>query len=61
MVIKNGKGHSMVGFLGKREQREIKAELEKLKDYQDANNKSFVVAKKLQQIDILKASMGASN
>ncbi|MGW8040037.1 hypothetical protein ACWEX2_07385 [Staphylococcus xylosus] len=63
MVIKNGKGHSMIGFLGKREQREIKAELEKLKDYQDANNKSFVAAKKqtsnkLQQIDILKASMG---
>ncbi|MGW7952536.1 hypothetical protein [Staphylococcus kloosii] len=34
MVIKNGKGHSMLGFLGKREQREIKAELEKLKGYQ---------------------------
>ncbi len=62
MVIKNGKGHSMLGFLGKREQREIKAELEKLKGYQDANNKSFVTAKKqaskkLQQIDAVKANM----
>ena len=47
--------------LGKREQREIKAELEKLKGYQDANNKSFVTAKKqaskLQQIDAVKANM----
>ncbi|TID09267.1 hypothetical protein HMPREF9955_1200 [Staphylococcus epidermidis FS1] len=62
MVIKNGKGHSMLGFLGKREQRKIKAELEKLKGYQDANNKSFVTAKKqasnkLQQIDAVKANM----
>ncbi|HHD0803747.1 TPA: hypothetical protein ACN103_001879 [Staphylococcus aureus] len=62
MVIKNGKGHSMLGFLGKREQREIKTELEKLKGYQDANNKSFVTAKKqasnkLQQIDAVKANM----
>lgn len=52
----------MLGFLGKREQREIKAELEKLKGYQDANNKSFVTAKKqaskkLQQIDAVKANM----
>ncbi|MEB7693586.1 hypothetical protein NGB27_12185 [Staphylococcus epidermidis] len=45
MIIKNGKGHSMLGFLGKREQREIKAELEKLKGYQDTNNKSFIAAK----------------
>lgn len=45
-VIKNGKKHSMVGFLGKREQCEIKAELEKLKGYTDANNKSFMFAKK---------------
>ena len=62
MVIKNGKGHSMLGFLGKREQREIKAELEKLKGYQDANNKFFMTAKKqasnkLQQIDAVKANM----
>lgn len=62
MVIKNGKGHTMLGFLGKREQREIKTELEKLKGYQDANNKSFVTAKKqasnkLQQIDAVKANM----
>lgn len=45
MIIKNGKGHSMLGFLGKREQREIKAKLEKLKGYQDTNNKSFIAAK----------------
>ncbi|MCD8820522.1 hypothetical protein BUZ15_08715 [Staphylococcus gallinarum] len=62
MIIKNGKGHSILGFLGKREQREIKAELEKLKGYQDANNKSFIAAKKqatnkLKQIDAVKASM----
>ncbi|UXR37906.1 hypothetical protein MUA41_00130 [Staphylococcus simulans] len=62
IIIKNGKRHSMVGFLGKREQREIKAELEKLKEYQDANNKFFMFAKKqasnkLQQIKTLKANM----
>ncbi|PHK50098.1 hypothetical protein [Staphylococcus edaphicus] len=62
MVIKNGKGHAMLGFLGKREQSEIKAVLDKPKGYQDANNKSFVAAKKqasnkLQQIDTVKANM----
>lgn len=51
IIIKNGKRHSMVGFLGKREQREIKAELEKLKEYQDANNKSFMFAKSKRQIN----------
>ncbi|MHD0396294.1 hypothetical protein ACY2DA_00200 [Staphylococcus simulans] len=61
-IIKNGKGHSMSGFLRKREQREIKTELEKLKGYQDANSKAFISAKKqasnkLQQIDTVKANM----
>ena len=48
MVIKMVKGIPCSGFR-KREQREIKAELEKLKGYQDANNKSFVTAKSRRQ------------
>ncbi|PTH59906.1 hypothetical protein BU599_07755 [Staphylococcus arlettae] len=66
IVIKNGKGHAMLGFLGKREQKEIKEALEKLKGFQDANNKSFAAAKKqasnkLQQINTVKANMVQAN
>lgn len=52
----------MLEFLGKLEQHEIKAKLEKLKGYQDANNKTFMTAKKhapykFQQIETVKTSM----
>ena len=62
MVIKNGKGHSMSGFLRKREQREIKARLNEMKGYKDANSKSFVAAKKqmnnkLEKVDEVRANM----
>lgn len=62
MVIKNGKGHSMSDFLGKREQREIKARLNEMKGYKDANSKSFVAAKKqmdnkLEKVDEVRANM----
>ena len=62
MIIKNGKGHSMSGFLGKREQREIKARLNQLKGYKDVNSKAFLAAKKqtnnkLGEIDEVRANM----
>lgn len=62
LIIKNGKGHSMDGFLGKREQKVITKELTKIKKYQDANNKTYNKVKKetkskLNKIDEVRLNM----
>ncbi|MBE5675623.1 hypothetical protein HUZ99_04210 [Staphylococcus sp. SS87] len=65
-VLKNGKGHSMDGFLTKEEQKAIKKELKKVQGYVEENNKSFVknsnnAMSKLASIELLRANMMTTN
>ncbi|MBE5666217.1 hypothetical protein HU002_04655 [Staphylococcus sp. SS251] len=65
-VLKNGKGHSMSGFLTEQEQKAIKKELKKVQGYVEENNKSFVknsnnAMSKLASIELLRANMMTTN
>lgn len=65
-VLKNGKGHSMDGFLTEQEQKAIKKELKKVQGYVEENNKSFVknsnnAMSKLASIELLRANMMTTN
>ncbi|HDA0053583.1 TPA: hypothetical protein O4Q66_000541 [Staphylococcus aureus] len=62
IVLKNGKGHSMDGFLTEQEQKAIK----KVQGYVEENNKSFVknsnnAMSKLASIELLRANMMTAN
>ncbi len=66
IVLKNGKGHSMDGFLTEQEQKAIKKELKKVQGYVEENNKSFVknsnnAMSKLASIELLRANMMTTN
>ncbi|HHP5456027.1 hypothetical protein [Staphylococcus aureus] len=66
IVLKNGKGHSMDGFLTEQEQKAIKKELKKVQGYVEENNKSFVknsnnAMSKLASIELLRANMMTAN
>ncbi|MDG0778515.1 hypothetical protein MRS73_11465 [Staphylococcus aureus] len=66
IVIENGKGHSMDGFLTEQEQKAIKKELKKLQGYVEENNKSFVkhsnnAISKLASIELLRTNMMTTN
>ncbi|MEX2948364.1 hypothetical protein ABH521_006755 [Staphylococcus warneri] len=66
MIIKNGKGHSMIGFLGKNEQKEIKDNLKSLEGYKDANRKTYKSVKKMTEnkfgnIDNVRTNMMQAN
>lgn len=66
IVIKNGEGHSMDGFLIKGTQAKILAELKRVKGYQDANNKSFESVRKqtrrrLDKVETLRANWIQTN
>ncbi|HFN8235169.1 TPA: hypothetical protein ACHHAY_002359 [Staphylococcus aureus] len=66
IVLKNGKGHSMDGFLTEQEQKAIKKELKKGQGYVEENNKSFVknsnnAMSKLASIELLRANMMTTN
>ncbi|HDA0369245.1 TPA: hypothetical protein O5K64_001089 [Staphylococcus aureus] len=66
IVLKNGKVHSMDGFLTEQEQKAIKKELKKVQGYVEENNKSFVknsnnAMSKLASIELLRANMMTAN
>ena len=59
LIIKNGEGHSIDGFLKKFAQEMIKSELRKLKVYQEENNKIFKLAinkteNRLEKVNLLR-------
>lgn len=62
LILKNGKGHSMDGFLSADEQKVIKKVLKKLEKYEEANDKTYINAKKqtknkLGKVDEVKANL----
>lgn len=66
IVVENGKGHEMGGFLTEQEQKAIKKELKKVQGYVEENNKSFVknsnnAMSKIASIELLRANMMTTN
>ena len=62
LILKNGKGHSMDGFMSANEQKVIKKVLKKLEKYEEANDKTYINAKKqtknkLGKVDEVRANL----
>lgn len=62
LILKNGKGHAMDGFLSADEQKMIRKVLKKLEKYQEANDKTYINAKKqtenkLGKVDEVRANL----
>ena len=62
LILKNGKSHSIDGFMSANEQKVIKKVLKKLEKYEEANDKTYINAKKqtknkLGKVDEVRANL----
>ncbi|MFV8748536.1 hypothetical protein ACNNMT_10870 [Staphylococcus epidermidis] len=62
LILKNGKGHAMDGFMSSDEQKIIRKVLKKIEKYQEANDKTYINAKKqtenkLGKVDEVRANL----
>lgn len=62
LILKNGKGHAMDGFMSSDEQKIIRKVIKKIEKYQEANDKTYINAKKqtenkLGKVDEVRANL----